>query len=396
MFVSVLAVRGRIEPLKWYSLFQWGWREPMSWFKEWWNPQQPTAMVDLAKPAYRLGLGEIAVGTDGFKLKVDISSDKSDYRPREEATVKIKVTTPDGKPAPAGTEVAFAAVDQALLELRPNNSWNLLDALLQKRGYEVETATAQSMVIGKRHFGKKALPPGGGGGRAQARELFDTLLQWNPRVVLDANGSATLKVAMNDSLTEFKLVGVATAGVGLFGTGSTSVKTKQDLQIISGLPPLVREGDSFKAMLTLRNGTARQMNATVHAKNGANSLEPQKLTLAPEGAGELSWNLKAAEGVTWQQWEVSVKEEGGSAQDTLRISQQIAPAVPVTVQQASFTRISGKFEVPVTPPAGALPGKGVLEISLSPKLASPPPVLKRFFEEYPFGCLEQKTSGVAA
>lgn len=392
VFISVLAVRGRVEPLKWYSFFQWGWREPAAWFKAWWNPEQPTAMVDLAKPAYRLGLGEIAVGTDGFKLKVEISSDKTDYRPREEATVKIKVTTPDGKPAPAGTEVAFAAVDQALLELRPNNSWNLLDALLQKRGYEVETATAQSMVIGKRHFGKKALPPGGGGGRAPARELFDTLLQWNPRVVLDANGSATLKVAMNDSLTEFKLVGVATAGVGLFGTGSTSVKTKQDLQIISGLPLLVREGDSFKAMLTLRNGTARQMNVMVNGKNGPNLLDAKKLSLAPEGAGELSWNIKAGEGISSQQWEFSAKEDGGNGQDTLRITQQIAPAVPVTVQQATFTRIAGKYEVAVTQPAGALPGKGGLEISLSPKLANPPPGLKRFFEEYPFGCLEQKTS----
>jgi uncharacterized protein YfaS (alpha-2-macroglobulin family) len=392
VFVSVLAVRGRVEPLKWYSLFQWGWREPLAWFKEWWNPEQPTAMVDLAKPAYRLGLGEIAVGTDGFKLKVEISSDKTDYRPREEATVKIRVTTPDGKPAPAGSEVAFAAVDQALLELRPNDSWNLLDAMLQKRGYEVETATAQSMVIGKRHFGKKALPPGGGGGRAPARELFDTLLKWQPRVVLDNTGTATLKVTMNDSLTEFKLVGIATAGAGLFGTGSTTVKTKQDLQIISGLPPLVREGDSFKAMLTLRNGTARPMVVAVSGKNGATTLTTQKVTLAPEGAGELSWPIKAAEGVTAQQWEFSAREEGGNGQDTLRITQQIAPAVPVTVQQASFTRIAGKYEVPVTQPAGALAGKGGLEISLSPKLASPPPGLTRFFEEYPFACLEQKTS----
>ncbi|MBK7417001.1 MAG: hypothetical protein IPJ38_19760 [Dechloromonas sp.] len=391
VFISVLAVRGRVEPLRWYSLFQWGWREPAAWFNAWWNPEQPTAMVDLAKPAYRLGLGEIAVGTDGFKLKVEISSDKTDYRPREEATVKIKVTTPDGKPAPAGTEVAFAAVDQALLELRPNNSWNLLDALLQKRGYEVETATAQSMVIGKRHFGKKALPPGGGGGRAPARELFDTLLQWNPRVVLDANGSATLKVAMNDSLTEFKLVGVATAGVGLFGTGSTSVKTKQDLQIISGLPLLVREGDSFKAMLTLRNGTARQMNVMVNGKNGPNLLDAK----AELGAGR-RWRAKLEhQGCRRHQqpaWEFSAKEDGGNGQDTLRITQQIAPAVPVTVQQATFTRIAGKYEVAVTQPAGALPGKGGLEISLSPKLANPPPGLKRFFEEYPFGCLEQKTS----
>ncbi|WP_265943896.1 alpha-2-macroglobulin family protein [Dechloromonas sp. A34] len=392
VFVSVLAVRGRVEPLKWYSLFQWGWREPLAWFKEWWNPAQPTAMVDLAKPAYRLGLGEIAVGTEGFRLKVEVSADKSDYRPREEATVKIKVTTPDGKPAPAGSEVAFAAVDQALLELRPNDSWNLLDALLQKRGYEVETATAQSMVIGKRHFGKKALPPGGGGGRAPARELFDTLLLWQPRVVLDGNGTATLKVAMNDSLTEFKLVGVATAGAGLFGTGSTAVKTKQDLQIISGLPPLVREGDSFKAMLTLRNGTARRMVVAVGGKHGATPLDGQKVTLEPEGAGELSWALKAAEGVSSQPWEFSAREEGGNGQDTLRITQQIAPAVPVTVQQASFARIAGQYEVPVTLPPGALPGKGGLEISLSPKLAAVPPGLTRFFEAYPFGCLEQKTS----
>ena len=40
------------------------------------------------------------------------------------------MTQADGKPAPAGTEVAFAAVDQALLELRPNESWDLLDAML--------------------------------------------------------------------------------------------------------------------------------------------------------------------------------------------------------------------------------------------------------------------------
>ncbi len=392
VFVSVLAVRGRVEPLKWYSFFQWGWREPLTWFKEWWNPEQPTAMVDLAKPAYRLGLGEIAVGTDGFKLKVDISTDKTDYRPREEATVKIRVTTPDGKPAPAGSEVAFAAVDQALLELRPNDSWNLLDALLQKRAYLVETATAQSQVIGKRHFGKKALPPGGGGGRAPARELFDTLLSWQPRVKLDANGSATVKVTMNDSLTEFRLVGVATVGAGLFGTGGSSVRTKQDLQIISGLPPLVREGDSFKAMLTLRNGTARKMTVAVHGKNGAISLAEKKVTLEPEGAAELSWEAKTGEDIASQQWEFTAREEGGSAQDALKITQQVAPAVPVTVQQANFTRIEGKYEVGVTQPAGSLPGKGGLEVSLSPKLAVVPPGVRRFFENYPFSCLEQKTS----
>ncbi len=391
-FVSVLVVRGRVEPLKWYSLFQWGWREPLAWFRAWWNPDQPTAMVDLAKPSYRIGLAEIAVGTEAFQLKVEVSSDKADYQPREQATVNIRVSTPDGKPLPAGSEVAFAAVDQALLELRPNDSWQLLEAMLPTRGYAVETATAQGMVIGKRHFGKKALPPGGGGGKAPARELFDTLLLWQPKVTLDASGRATLRVPLNDALSEFKLVAVASAGSALFGTGSTSIRSRQDLQIISGLPPLVREGDRYTATLTLRNGTARPMNLTVDGKNGGKTLAAQKLSLAPESAGELRWPMQAGAGITAETWEFSAREDGGKAADTLRITQQVAPAVPVTVQHASFQRVDGDIRLPVTPPTGALPGKGGVEVALSPKLATPPPGLLRFFADYPYACLEQKTS----
>ena len=400
VFVSVLVVRGRLEPLKWYSFFQWGWREPSGWLKEWWNPLQPTAMVDLAKPAYKLGLASLDVGVDAFKLKVEVAPDKPDYRPRDTAQVKIKVTQPDGKPVPAGSEIAFAAVDQALLELRPNESWKLLDAMLPKRAYQVETATAQSQVIGKRHFGKKAVPPGGGGGRAPARELFDTLLLWNPRVVLDATGSATLSVPINDSLTEFKLVAVADAGTGLFGTGSASLRTKQDLQLISGLPPLVREKDRYSALLTLRNSTAKAMTVSVSAKNssgaGERALAAKEVKLDAESAAEVVWQGEAPEGETSLVWEFDAVEKGGAGKDRLRITQQVAPAVPITVQQATFARIEGKLEIPAAVPPGAVSGKsgplGGIEAGLSAKLSTPPPGLKRFFQEYPFACLEQKTS----
>lgn len=392
VYVSVLLVRGRVTPLKWYSFFQWGWREPAAWFSEWWKPQQPSAMVDLAKPAFRLGLAEIGVGNEGHRLKVEVSADKTAYRPREEATVRIRATTPDGKPAPAGAEVAFAAVDQALLELRPNESWNLLEAFLQKRTYQVHTATAQSQVIGKRHFGKKALPPGGGGGRSPTRELFDTLLAWQPRVKLGPDGSATLKIAMNDSLSEFRLAAVASAGTSLFGSGSASVRTGQDLQMISGLPPLVREKDQFTGLLTLRNATAHAMKVNLTASIGGKAQPPRKLSLAAESAAELAWPAQAPEGAESLAWEFEAREEGGVARDRLKVIQQIAPAVPVTVQQSSFTRIEGKVEVPAAQPAGSLSGKGGIEIGLSPRLATPPPGLKRFFVEYPFSCLEQRVS----
>ena len=400
VFVSVLLVRGRVEPLAWYSFFSWGWREPAAWFREWWNPLQPTAMVDLAKPAYKLGLATIEVGVEAFRLKVEVTPEKPDYQPRDKAQVKVSVKLPDGKPVPAGTEIAFAAVDQALLELRPNESWKLLDAMLPKRAYQVETASAQSQVIGKRHYGKKAVPPGGGGGRAPARELFDTLLLWNPRVVLDASGSATISLPLNDSLSEFKLVAVADAGAGLFGTGSASLRTRQDLQLLSGLPPLVREKDRFSALLTLRNGTAKPMTVSVSAKtsgsSGERAFDGREVKLDAESASELLWPGEAPEGETALVWEFEATDKSGTAKDRLRITQQVAPAVPVTVQQATFARIEGKLEIPVAVPPGAVSGKngplGGIELGLSARLATPPPGLKRFFEEYPFVCLEQKVS----
>src|SRR3546814_10676008 len=58
------------------------------------------------------------------------------------------------------------------------------------------------------------------------------------------------------------LVAIATDGAELFGTGSTSVRTEQDLSIYSGIPPLVRSGDWFAASFTLRNGSDKPMKVT--------------------------------------------------------------------------------------------------------------------------------------
>lgn len=272
VYVSVLALRGRLHEVHWYSFFTWGWREPREWWRAFRSEGReyvaPTPLVDLSKPAFRLGLAEIRVGNEAHRLDVKVATDRASYPVRGQAKVTVQVTLPDGKPAANG-EVALAAVDEALLELMPNTSWNLLEAMLQRRSYGVETATAQMEIVGRRHYGRKAVPAGGGGGKNPTRELFDTLLLWNPRVQLDAAGKATLTVPLNDSLTRFRIVAIADLGVSRFGTGSTTVAATQDLQLISGLPPLVREGDRYRAMFTLRNTTARAMTVQVSARSVA-------------------------------------------------------------------------------------------------------------------------------
>lgn len=397
VYVSVLVVRGRLTPLGWQSFVDWGWKTPLDWFEEWWNDPKPTALADLSKPAFKMGIAGIEVGTEAFALKVEVSSDKPVYQVRDKAVVTLKVTTPDGKPAPVGTEVALAAVDQALLELSPNDTWKLFEAMLDKRGYGVETATGQLQVIGKRHYGKKAVPSGGSGGRAPARELFDTLLLWQPRVTVGADGLARVEVPLNDALTEFRIAAIANSEAR-FGLGQTTFRSAQDLQLISGLPPLVREQDNYRALLTLKNATGRSMTVQVRATAGKQSLPEQTVALPANSAGEVVWEMQVPElaAATGKvDWDIEANElnaAGKPARDRLRLSQKIDPLVPVTAQQATILRIDGPQSLPAALPNGALPGRGGIAVDLHAKLGQRPEGLRRFFEEYPFSCLEQRTS----
>lgn len=281
--MSVLALRGRLYEVPWYSFFTWGYKAPRQWWNAFWHGGKeyvaPTAMVDLSKPSFRFGVAELQVQDKSQQLAVSVEADKPRYQIRDKAKVTIRATLPGGQPA-AHAEVAVAAVDKALLELSPNLSWQLRDAMWQRRDWGVETATAQMEVVGRRHYGRKAAAPGGGGGvGAPTRELLDTLLLWQPRVQLDAQGRAEIEVPLNDALSSFTIVAVADDGVQRFGTGSVDIATTQDLQLISGLPPVVREGDQFQAMLTLRNSTDALMRVQLQPKATGVSLTEQTVEI---------------------------------------------------------------------------------------------------------------------
>ncbi|MCJ7546904.1 MAG: alpha-2-macroglobulin, partial [Deltaproteobacteria bacterium] len=369
-FVSALVVRGRAPGVK------------------------PTAMVDLGRPAYKLGIAEIKVGWKAHELKVSVSPDRKVYKVRERAKIRIKVKTADGKNPPRESEVALAAVDEGLLELMPNRSWDILAAMMGQRGYEVHTATAQMQVIGKRHFGLKALPQGGGGGRQPTRELFDTLLLWKGRVLLDANGEAGIEVPLNDSLTSFRIVAVAQGGAGLFGTGSASIQSTQDLMILSGLPPLVREGDRFKGAFTIRNTTARGMALDCSAKvDGlSGTLPPIALALQPGEAQVIGWEVSAPVGVEKLSWAVEAKEKGASGMDSIKVQQRVVPATPISTFQATIVQITKDYRLTVERPQDALVNRGGVRVTLRPRISEGLSGVIDYMKSYPYTCMEQKIS----
>ncbi len=373
VFISVLAVRGRTGAV------------------------QPTALADLGKPAYKLGLAEVRVGWREHELKVTVATDRRVYKIREKIKVSIRATTAAGKAPPEGSEVAVAAVDEGLLELSANNSWDLLSAMMGRRAYEVRTATAQMQVVGKRHYGAKALPSGGGGGRQVTRALFDTLLVWQGRVPLNERGEAEVEVPLNDALSAFRIVAVATGGTGFFGTGAATVQSTQNLMLFSGLPPLVREGDRYRAGVTVRNASPKALAVHVSARTpGASPVPPpQALALAAGEARELFWDVEAPRGTGELVWEIEAAAKEAGEQDRLRVVQKVVPAVPLRVFQAELVQLEERLTLPVERPADALTGGG-LRVSVRARLGDGLKAVADYMRRYPYGCMEQKLSAAVA
>ena len=324
VYVSVLVVRGRVESGFWSWVHRIARTLGLSDTPD--EAREPTALVDLAKPAYRLGIAKVKVGWEGHRLGVAVKADRPRYAPRDTAAVAIQVKRPDGSAA-READVAFAAVDQALLQLAPNDSWDILDAMMGDRPLSVLTATAQMQVVGKRHYGRKALEAGGGGGGGDLsglnRENFQPVLLWKGHVPLDAQGRARIAVPLSDALSSFKLVAIATDGAQLFGTGSTDIRTAQDLSLYAGLPPLVRSGDFYGARFTLRNGSDRPMTVTAKVDVFPRIAQgkPLAVRIPAGGAAPVAWNLTAPAGIDTLRWRVTAASDDGRATDTLTVTQ---------------------------------------------------------------------------
>ncbi len=367
VFVSAWAIRGRVKGT------------------------EPFLKVDLGKPAHKLGITELKVGWRQHTLDVKVQTDKPVYKIREKAQARIEVKAPNGQPLPAGALVTVAVVDEALLELMGNSSWDLLTAMMSERAYGIEHATGAMQVIGKRHFGLKALPHGGGGGSNPTREVLDALILWKGRVTLK-DGVATLEIPLKDNLSSFRVVGVAQAGTDMFGTGSTAIQTQQDISLIAGLPPLVREGDKWQALVTVRNRSQNPQQVTIKARMDNTALPEKTVNLKADESQLVVWDLEVPRGVTELKYTFdAVAAQGG--QDSLRFTQQVKPAVPLRVLQASLMVLGETQNLPVALPEKADPQRGGLDLSFS---AGPGPDLlqgtRLFFQEYPYTCLEQRVS----
>jgi uncharacterized protein YfaS (alpha-2-macroglobulin family) len=371
VFVSVMLVRGRVS-------------EP-----------KPDFLVDLGKPAMKMGIAEIKVGVDSHRLKIDVSTDKNRYNVKEKATVTIKLHAPDENKLPKNTEVILAVVDESLLHLKNNESFDLLSAMMSARGLAVESSSGINQVIGRRHFGLKAKAPGGGGGAMSGpREHFDPLIAFIPNLKVNQDGVVETKIQLNDSITSFRVVAIAHAGADLFGTGKTNIVTNKDLILYSGISPVARFGDQIQNVFTVRNTTEKVMKVKFEANlTGGGALpEIPGMALNPSESKVITLPITVPENISELAYKVKAVDVEGGATDEISVKEKISTAVPERVLQATLFQLDKTSTLPVKQPDDALPQSGKVMVEARASLVSGLSGVKAYMEEYPYSCLEQRTS----
>src|SRR5204862_5314557 len=116
-------------------------------------------------------------------------------------------------------------------------------------------------------------PPPGQEPAVQVRSDFRSTIIWQPDILTDADGNATVKVKYPDSLTTWAVTARVASSGNQFGIGNTSTRTKQPLIVRLQAPRFFVVGDQVTVSAVINNNTDQAMHV-------ASSLAADGLTIS--------------------------------------------------------------------------------------------------------------------
>ncbi|MDL2226248.1 hypothetical protein LJB86_01125 [Deltaproteobacteria bacterium OttesenSCG-928-M10] len=379
VFVSVLLARGRIAD----------------------KPDENG--LDLGKPAIRLGYTELKIPTKRDLLAVAVSPSAAETRPGGEIEVAVAVSDDQGRPV-SEAEVAVIAADAAVIQLAGDEAYYPEKLFHQDHPLMVLTADNLTSLVGRRDWSLKGANPGGGGadiadaamkagGPDSVRRNFATLAFFDPKVALDKEGRATVKIKMPENLTTFKIFAVATGRGRQTGTGQSAVLVSQDLLARSALPGYAGAGDEFEAAMVVSNRGSKAGEALVKLTgDNFTLLEDQNqksVTVGPGESHELRFKVKAGPA---EKAHFLFTVSMGDDSDSVEFAIPVSPPNQLTTQ-ASYEQLkAGETKTDLALPEGLDLARGGLEVELSPSLVGAMSEPFDWLAAYPHGCVEQSIS----
>ncbi len=293
---------------------------------------------------FKMGLLPLEISQDTKRLSIEIKADVETAEPNTAVNYTITVLRPDGQPA-RNAELSLDVVDKAILTMQPRSK-NIMSTLYAQRSLEVETSMGLNVsanryledvieeeeitnvqrleasdivfafgaldgeskvafqVMASQRFamylqmpmGKAlALPPG-----VEIRQEFADTAYWNPIIITDENGQATVNFTLPDNLTTWVVRGVGLTGDTIVGTETSDLISTKPLLIRPVAPRFFVVNDKAELSANVSNNT----NADLEIKVG---LDAEGVMLADDTPA-VQTVVIPAHAETAVSWHVAVKD----------------------------------------------------------------------------------------
>ncbi len=225
------------------------------------NPEDGISSVYLTN-IFSDSCKQVTVVRDYGKLNVDITSNKSTYRPGEEVELNVVVTDSSGKGVPA--ELAISSVDKALLDLASfNDDHSGFNYNVHASFYEMvqQWNSVSGSMFAYSYAG--GMNGSGGMGDETVRSIFPDVAYWNGRVLTDNAGRVTVKFKLPDSLTTWVTRAVAVTADTWVGEDELRFTSKMEISLDATVPQFLRAGDAETQKITLKNYSSKTFNGKI-------------------------------------------------------------------------------------------------------------------------------------
>jgi uncharacterized protein YfaS (alpha-2-macroglobulin family) len=368
------------------------------------------SLIDLARPATVMNHTVLTVTPVKHQVKVELAA-PAQAQPGDEIELAVALRDDTGKPLPG--EVTLWLVDQAVLSLAKEQPLDPLPDFIVERESKLVLRDLRNLALGllplqEMPGGDEAKKDEGLLDQVPIRKNFTPVPYYNPRLMVGPDGTATVKIKLPDSLTNFMLRAKAISGADRFGFGTGKIMVRLPVIVEPALPRFVRPGDRF---------VAAAIGRIVEGDAGPGRAELRVDGLAVQGptTQSFSWDkapkrIEAtvevpAPGYTDkgrpEREEVTltfgVERSADKAHDAFAVSLPIRPdRDPIRRREIVDLAAGAPFTLPAVTEAYR---PGTLRRSLT--VTAEPALLRLaagldYLREYPFGCTEQRVSAARA
>ena len=355
--------------------------------------------VDLGRPTYRIGYLKVPV-TDPYKtLDVAIKSDRASYKPRDTVTLRLDATPHVAPDAAAGgkepVEFAVVVLDEAVFDLIQDGKkyFDPYRGLYQLDNLDLTNYSLLARLIGLQKFEKKGANSGGDGGAGfDMRSVSQYVAYWNPSVIADRRGRASVSFQLPDNLTGWRVFAMATTPGDRLGLGDYKFKSSKLTELRPVLPNQLTVGDRFTAGFSVLNRSDKTRTLAVSLTatgpiDGKTAEMHRSITLAPFKK-EIVWLplVTTGDGTL----KLSAVASDAKDRDALAQTLPVHKRVSLDVAASYGTTLQAGVDETLKFPPDMMPAVGEARGQLAPTVLGNLDGAMRYIRDYPYLCWEQR------